>query len=104
MEELAGFLFLIAVVVGTVIADPANAIGGTAVGFAGRQGFFGTSWPLFLGATVIVSGVAQLISWSRFAAYTPTLSSVLTGYAIGLACALVFGAKVFKLTGNTPKV
>jgi hypothetical protein len=100
MESL---LFLIAVVVLTLVLDPANSIGGTAVGLLARQGFFGTSWPLFLGATVGVSALAQAAYWDRWSGYQLSVRSALTGNAICLGCALVFGAKVFKLIGNTPK-
>jgi hypothetical protein len=100
MEEA---LLLIVVFVVTLVLDPANCIGGTAVGVTARQGFFGTSWPLFLAATVVVSALAQAIYWDRWPGYRITVASVLTGYAISLGCALVFGAKVFKLTGNRPR-
>jgi hypothetical protein len=100
MESL---LFAIVVAVVTVVLDPFNAISGTAIGLAARQEFFGRSWPLFLGATVVVSGLAQAAYLSSWPNYKATVTSVLTGYAICLGCALVFGAKVFKLTGNTPR-
>jgi hypothetical protein len=96
-------LFLIAVIVVTLALDPANAIGGSAVGLLGRQGFFGTSWPLFLAAPVGVSALAQAAYWDRWPGYRISVASALTGYAICLGCALVFGAKVFKLIGNMPR-
>jgi hypothetical protein len=100
MENL---FFLIAVAVVTVVLDPFNAIGGTAIGLAARQAFFGRSWPLFLGSTVGVSSLSRAAYLSSWANYRATVTSVLTGYAICLGCALVFGAKVFKLTGKTPR-
>jgi hypothetical protein len=100
MEEL---LFLIAVAVVTVVLDPFNAIGGTAIGLAARQAFFGRSWLLFLGSAVVVSSLSQAAYWGGWPGHKVTITSVLTGYAICLGCALVFGAKVFKLSGNTPR-
>jgi hypothetical protein len=97
MESL---LFLIAVAVVTLVLDPFNAIGGTAVGLMARQSFFGRSWPLFLGATVVVSGLSQAAYWVRSLGHKVSVTSALTSYAICLGCALVFGAKVFKLTGS----
>jgi hypothetical protein len=103
MEELLYVLFPFAVVIVTLVLDPGNAIGGTAIGFMARQGFFGTSWPKFLGATVVVSALCQLVYWNSWPGYNVTVPSTLMGYAICLGCALVFGAKVFKLTGNVPR-
>jgi hypothetical protein len=100
MESL---LFLVVVAVVTVVLDPFNAIGGTAIGLAARQAFFGRSWPLFLGSTVVLSALSQAAYLSSWPNYKMTVGSVLTGYAICLGCALVFGAKVFKLTSNTPR-
>ena len=100
MEEL---LFTIVVAIATVLLDPANSIAGTGIGIAGRQGFFGRLWPLFLGATVLVSGLTQVLFWGRWPGYQITAASVLAGYAICLGCALVFGAKVFNLTGYVPR-
>jgi hypothetical protein len=102
MDELIFYIIPIVVALVMVALDPANAIAGTGVGFAAAFGLFGHSWRLFLGSTVLVSALAQLIYFVR-GTYEISFASVLTGYAICLVVALVFGAKVFKLTGNLPK-
>jgi len=103
VDDLFPLVLLILVPAVLLIFDPANTIGGVAVGLAARNRFFGTSWPLFLGGIVLVSIVAQGISVTQFGSYEVTIASVGTGLGICAVCAMVFGSTVFKLTGNSSK-
>lgn len=102
MDSLGLLFFGLLIVLVTIFLDPASAIGGSVVGVLARQDFFGRSWPMFLGGIVVAVGLAQAASFLRLPAYVPSFESVFAGSLICLACALVFGAKVFKLTGNAP--